>query len=281
MQTIMDDSTNFQRLLTEAVRSITQCGLHLITEYPLRFMRMRELPLPEYIPGLADDLKTPAYFEVLRAAQASFGVKAQGANRKQVRALQLLFRQVIVETAEANHWPPPIDDHAWRTGRIAVAVGKELGLPRPGLNELFWAGWLHDVGKLFILELADTLEAQGVNFEIILPLIRTHASLGGLLLESVYPLFTLGPICAVQHQESVDGTGYQGLHYEQLSAEGCIVGLADSYDATVTRVAWSAARVCEENRQQYARAGHPDDVVLMAFLRVVERYHTHWYPEMG
>lgn len=277
----MEDIQNFSVLLTQAVKSITQRGLCLIAEAPQRFMRMRELPLREYIPGLADDLKTPAYSEALRAAQASFGVRTQRANRNQVRALRLLFRKVIVESAEANHWPAPIDDHAWRTSRIAVAVGKELGLAKQELCELFWGGWLHDVGKLFVNELAETLEAQRVYPAMILPLMRTHAALGGLLLESVNPLFTLGAICAVQHQESVDGTGYQGLRYEQLTAEGCIVGLADSYDATVTRVAWSAARVCEENRQQYARAGHPEDAVLLAFLRVVERKHKHWYTLSG
>jgi HD-GYP domain-containing protein (c-di-GMP phosphodiesterase class II) len=240
-------------------------------------MQMHDLPLPDYIPDLVLDLQTPAYIEALGAAKDLFGVPAQEANSKQLRDLKGLFRQCIDETASVNHWPPVIDGHAWRTGRIAVAVGKELGLSQPDLCELFWGGWLHDVGKLFINELADTLEAQRVNYNMILPLVRTHASLGGLLLESVYPLFPIGMICAFQHQESVDGTGYQGLRYDQLTTEGRIVNIADSYDATVTRSAWSASKVCEECCQQYARASHPDDAVLLAFLRIVERFHTQWY----
>jgi hypothetical protein len=66
--------------------------------------------------------------------------------------------------------------------------------------------------------------------------------------------------------------------YDQLTTEGMIVNLADGYDATVTRVGWSLDQVCEEDRRIYSRAGHSDAPVLRAFLSVVHRMHTTWYP---
>lgn len=270
----------FQRLLAEAVRSMTRRGLHLIGENPERFAQMDQLPFPAYIPNLVEDLQTPAFTEALCAAENLFGVRAQAAEPGEIQVLRGIFRQCIVDTSVMNHWPPAIDDHTWRTGRIAVAMGKELGLSKTNLCELFWGGWLHDVGKLFILELSAVLEAQSVRFNMILPLMRAHASLGGLLLERIDPLFPIGKICAYQHQESVDGMGYpKGLRYEYLTIEGLIVGISDSYDATVTRVGWSASQVLDECRQQYTKAGHPDDAVLLAFIRTVERFHTQWYPD--
>jgi response regulator RpfG family c-di-GMP phosphodiesterase len=272
---------SFQWLLSEAVESITHRGINLIAEDPKRFMQMHELPFSAYIPDLVEDLRTPLYAKVLGAAKNLFGVKAEEANPKQLKTLRGLFRQCIDNTAAANHFPSPIDGHACRTARIAVMIGKELGLSKPELCELFWGGLLHDVGKLFTNELEAVLESQRIEYDMILPLVRTHASLGGLLLDSVNPLFPIGMICAYQHQESVDGTGYQGLRYEQITIEGRMVGLADGYDATVTRSAWSASQVRDECCQQYTRAGHPEDAALLAFLRVVDRFHAHWYPCQG
>jgi HD-GYP domain-containing protein (c-di-GMP phosphodiesterase class II) len=272
-----EDIQNFQWLLSEAVKSITHRGINLIAEDPKRFMQMHELPFTCYIPELVEDLRTPLYAKTLGAAKNLFGVKAREANPKQLKTLRGLFRQCIDNTATVNHFPSPIDGHACRTARIAVMIGKELGLSKPELYELFWGGLLHDVGKLFTNELEAVLEAQRIEYDMILPLVRTHASLGGLLLDSVNPLFPIGMICAYQHQESVDGTGYQGLRYEQITTEGRIVGLADGYDATVTRSAWNVSQVRDECCQQYTRAGHPDDAVLLAFLRTVERFHTRWY----
>lgn len=274
-----EDIRKFQWLLSEAVKTITNRGIDLIAEDPKRFMQMHELPFTSYIPDLVEDLQTPLYVKTLGIAKDLFGVKAQEANPEQLKALKGLFRQCVDNTATVNHYASPIDEHAWRTARIAVTIGKELGLSEPILYELFWGGLLHDVGKLFTNELEATLEAQRIEYDMILPLVRTHASLGGLLLESVYPLFPIGMICAYQHQESVDGTGYpKGLRYEHITTEGRIVNISDSYDATVTRSSWSTSQVCDECCQQYMTAGHPEDVVLLAFLRTVERFHTQWYP---
>jgi HD-GYP domain-containing protein (c-di-GMP phosphodiesterase class II) len=268
----------FQSLLAEATRSVTRRGLQLIGEDPERFAQMHARPFPAYIPELAEDLQTPAFFDALEAANDLFGTAAQYAGPGEIPAWRAVFRQCLAATSVANHWPLAIDDHTWRSARIAVAIGKELGLPQSTCCELFWGAWFHDVGKQFILELAAVLEAQKVQFKSILPLIRTHASLGGLLMERVSPLFALGEICAGQHQESVDGTGYPyGLSYGRLTTEGRIVNMSDAYDATVTRSGWSASQICDDCRQQYTSAGHPEDAVLLAFIRVVERYHQPWY----
>ncbi len=38
--------------------------------------------------------------------------------------------------------------HSERVGRIAVELGRELGLPEPDLGDIYLAGLLHDIGKI-------------------------------------------------------------------------------------------------------------------------------------
>jgi HD-GYP domain-containing protein (c-di-GMP phosphodiesterase class II) len=150
------------------------------------------------------------------------------------------------------------------------------------ISEIYWGGLLHDIGKLFVGELFVALDAQELPSPVTLPFIRAHACLGRSFLESVLPLFPTALTCAAFHQESVDGSGYpQGLTYYQLPVESQIVNLADGYDATVTRMGWSAAQVCADAEQMYARAGHPQAPVLSALIDVIHEHHLEWYPAVS
>ena len=56
--------------------------------------------------------------------------------------------------------------------------------------------------------------------------------------------------------------GVVSLTIDELTMEGRIAHLADSYDATVTRSGWSAARVCDGFRETYRKIGRSDDAIF-------------------
>jgi HD-GYP domain-containing protein (c-di-GMP phosphodiesterase class II) len=269
----------FQRLIAETSRSITACGLALYAACPGKYANLTDLSFPAYIPHLAEALRTPRFADTLASAQELFGEPAQGLVGKALEALRQTFFDSIWQAASAQTWFPQEGGHSSRVARVAAALAEELGFSPSEIHEIHWGGLLHDVGKLFVGELFEALLAQGLPLEVTMPFIRAHASLGGEFMASVFPLFPTAQVCATHHQESVDGSGYPaGLRYEQLPLEGQIANLADGYDATVTRMGWTAQQMSADARQMYTRACHPQAPILQAYLRTIEKSHAAWYP---
>jgi len=269
----------FLQLLAEASHTITARGLALYAADPPKYAQLAALPFPAYIPLLAEELKTPAFLELLSASRLLFGEPSRGLTDLDLETLRQHFYQLIGQAASSQTWFPQEGGHSQRVARIAATLAEQLGYSSPEIHEITWGGLLHDVGKLFVGELFVALEGQGLPSPVTLPFIRAHASLGRSFLESVLPLFPTALTCAALHQESVDGSGYpQGLTYAQLTVESQIVNLADGYDATVTRMGWSAPQVCIDAEQMYARAGHPDALILSTFIYIVNEHHQEWYP---
>jgi hypothetical protein len=269
----------FQQLLSASSQSILRCGLSLYASTPEKYARLASLPFPAYIPSLAQDLKTPEYSACLSSARLLFGESAQDLPPSELEALRQHFFDCTWRAASTQTWFPQECGHAYRVARNAAALAAQLGCSDHEVGEIYWGGLLHDIGKIFVGELFVALADQGLPIETTMPFIRTHASLGGDFLESVLPLFSIPLVCAAQHQESVDGSGYpEGLRYEQLTIPGQIANIADGYDATVTRLGWSASQICNDIQSMYTRAGHPQAPILSAFLQLVEERHCDWYP---
>jgi hypothetical protein len=272
----------FQQFLAASSQSITARGLALYASDPQKFSQLAVLPFPDYIPALSEDLKTPDYTELLSSASSLFGESAISLAPSALEPLRLRFFDCFWQTASTQTWFPQEGGHAFRVARNSAALASQLGCSDSEVGEIYWGGLLHDIGKVFVGELFVALADQGLPIEITMPFIRTHASLGRDFLESVHPLFTNSLVCAAQHQESVDGSGYpDGLRYEQLTLHGQIVNIADGYDATVTRLGWSASQICADIQSMYARAGYPHAPILSAFIHLVEKYHLQWYPSSG
>jgi HD-GYP domain-containing protein (c-di-GMP phosphodiesterase class II) len=259
--------------IQSAAVSVCRRGFDLLAESPERFQLMSGQAFNAYLPALAADLQTAELYDLLdqaRAWQRNLAIAASTPLSRE--AGRLVFWQCLQNAVPSLDWT-----HPQRVARISILVGAELGFSEPALEDLYWGALLHDVGKIFVEDFVNFIEKEGFTFAV-MPMMRTHAALGRLFMESVRPLFPLGALCAGQHQESVDGSGYpDGLSYEQLTVVGKIVNLADGYDATVTRVGWTLAEACEEAKRLYLLAGYGDAPVLQAFLRIVARYHSTWY----
>jgi HD-GYP domain-containing protein (c-di-GMP phosphodiesterase class II) len=124
-------------------------------------------------------------------------------------------------------------DTAGHSERVAVnarALGVELGLEDDDLARLYWAGLLHDVGKIVVpesvLHKPDALSAEEWA------LMHSHVSVGEELIRQASPDFLAVAEAVGAHHEKWDGTGYP-MHRsrEHIPLLGRILAVADVFEA--------------------------------------------------
>jgi putative nucleotidyltransferase with HDIG domain len=164
--------------------------------------------------------------------------------------------------------------HSERVARIALELGRELELPELELANLYFAGLLHDVGKIgvpdHILCKRDRLTPE----EIVL--IRQHVLIGCRILHHFGEISHLVPL-VLHHHERYDGHGYPyGLSGEAIPPLARILAVADSYDAMNTSRSYRTALPRERIEQilEHGRNRQWDGKVVDAFFRIKERIDT-------
>ncbi|HEY9765509.1 MAG TPA: HD domain-containing phosphohydrolase [Chroococcales cyanobacterium] len=108
--------------------------------------------------------------------------------------------------------------HSLRVAVACVQLGAEAGLPAAALRDLFYAGLLHDIGEIGLLD-----EPQGPQ--------NQHPAAGARIV-SLIP--SLGQAAEVirHHQERFDGTGFPAkLHGEQIPLSAQILALCNAVDS--------------------------------------------------
>lgn len=131
---------------------------------------------------------------------------------------------------------PYTKDHSRRVSNYAKQMAIKMGLPDDEISEIEEAGWLHDIGKLAIND--NVLLKPGKLDDNEFFHMRSHASLGGVLLDN---LFENGEFKNVKdyakyHHERYDGRGYPDkLAGEEIPLGARILCLADSFDAMTTQ----------------------------------------------
>jgi HD-GYP domain-containing protein (c-di-GMP phosphodiesterase class II) len=131
--------------------------------------------------------------------------------------------------------------HAMATGVWAVLLGRHLGLDEESLNDLGLGGTLLDLGKARLPkelitrpEALDDSEWMRMRTHVTLSLdaVRGDATLTDRVREMI-----------ATHHERHDGSGYpRRLKGTEIPVFGRIAGIADSYDAMISRRPWAAPR---------------------------------------
>jgi HD-GYP domain-containing protein (c-di-GMP phosphodiesterase class II) len=132
-------------------------------------------------------------------------------------------------TAAIDAKDPHTRGHSERVARIAVRLGKQMGLPPVVLSDLYLAGLLHDIGKIGIRDsvLRKPGRLTGEEFEHI----KQHPVIGDRLVSNIRPLEHLRPGVR-HHHERWDGGGYpDGQAGERIPLQARILAVADSCDA--------------------------------------------------
>ena len=124
----------------------------------------------------------------------------------------------------------PTGGHSSRVAHNSRVLAIALGLAREDLRAVYWAGLLHDLGKIGTPE--KILQKPGRLTDEETRTMRRHADMGADLLLSVSP--ELRPIAEGirAHHERWDGTGYpRGLAGEHIPLVGRIVSVVDVFEA--------------------------------------------------
>jgi HD-GYP domain-containing protein (c-di-GMP phosphodiesterase class II) len=122
--------------------------------------------------------------------------------------------------------------HSERVGDLARLVGEALNLPRVHVQNIEWAGLLHDVGKIGVPE--HILNKPGVLTPEEFEAMKRHAQIG---YEVLRPVAQLEPVLAAVlcHHENHDGSGYpEGLRGDEIPIDAQIIHIVDIFDALTT-----------------------------------------------
>lgn len=119
--------------------------------------------------------------------------------------------------------------HSVKVAIHSYRWSRRMKLTKEQCRDLFWAGLLHDIGKIKLVQ--SKLNKKEKLTEEEFEHIKQHVELGVILLRKYKVKET---ICMIveQHHERDDGTGYpKGLKENKICIEAKILRHADIYDA--------------------------------------------------
>jgi putative two-component system response regulator len=181
----------------------------------------------------ADDFitKPPNKMELLARSKSLIKLKKLNDNLASVE--YVLFS--LARTVEAKD--KYTKGHVERVSKMAIILGRNMGLTESEMEALRFGGILHDIGKItipeYILNKPGPLNPEEVE------VMKSHPIAGYNI---CLPLKkNLGQALDVirQHHEKLDGSGYpDGLKNKDISIASRIMAVVDIYDALVTNRAY-------------------------------------------
>ncbi|WP_248929337.1 HD-GYP domain-containing protein [Paenibacillus hamazuiensis] len=154
-------------------------------------------------------------------------------------------------------------------------LGKWHGLPQKDLMPVALGGLLHDIGNSKIDDAI--LYKPGKLTEQELEEVKRHTVIGYNILKSLPAVNEGVKLCAVQHHEREDGSGYPlGVKGDKIHLYAKIVAIADMFHAMTTHRAHKKAEspylVLEELFQE--AFGKLDPVLVQTFINKVTQFHN-------
>ncbi len=119
--------------------------------------------------------------------------------------------------------------HSQRVADYSLAIAKRLGKSEEEQRIIYYAGLLHDVGKIRVPE--EVINKPGKLTEDEFEQIKVHPISGYHILKGIHDDEQIAQ-GAKYHHERYDGKGYpNGLEGESIPEISRIIGVADAYDA--------------------------------------------------
>jgi ribonuclease P protein subunit RPR2 len=203
------------------------------------------------------------YAADLRETFKSERERAQQLSRSYMATVRALSNAVEARDAYTGK-------HAERVARYAIAIGRELGLPRPDAPEIEFGFLLHDIGKLAVPD--SILFKPGPLTAEERLLMSRHTIVGAEIMRDIEFLAEASKVVR-SHHERWDGSGYpDGLAGEEIPLTARVFAVADVFDALTTDRPYRPALSFEEAHAMIvAESGsHFDPAVVDAFRRIGE-----------
>ena len=120
---------------------------------------------------------------------------------------------------------PYTGGHQKHVAQLSRAIAIEIGLADEQIQGIYFAGLIHDIGKLAVP--IEILVKPGKISDLETLMIRTHAQAGWDILREIEFPWPIAQI-VLQHHERMDGSGYPaGLDGKHILKEARIIAVAD------------------------------------------------------
>lgn len=205
----------------------------------------------------------------MRTAELHQSLQELDAANRKIKAgyLETIYRL----TATAEHRDEETGSHIRRIGHYSKLLAEKLALSAEESEAIFHAGPMHDLGKVGIPDniLHKPAALTPGEFEVM----KGHTTIGANILKNSSSRYLqCAENIALSHHENWDGSGYpSGLAGGDIPIEGCIVKMADVYDALRSRRPYkttldhqTAGRIIFGGDDK-TRPGHFAPAVLEAF----------------
>ncbi len=160
--------------------------------------------------------------------------------RNQHKATRRLFRQTATALVNAIDAKDTYSrGHSLRVAEYSMRIAEAYGMDEEECRKVYYAGLLHDVGKIGIP--IEIINKKGKLTEEEFDVIKGHSKMGNQILSSIseYPFLCVG---AHYHHERYDGKGYPGECGKDAIPEiARIISVADSYDAMTSNRSYRKA----------------------------------------
>ena len=150
--------------------------------------------------------------------------------KEQEKGAKRLFEQTITSMVTAIDAKDEYScGHSVRVAEYSRKIAEYMGKSEEECEQIFYAGLLHDVGKIGIAD--GILTKNGKLTPAEYDEIKKHPEIGSKILSGIreYPFLSIG---ARYHHERYDGKGYpEGRKGEDIPEIARIISIADAYDA--------------------------------------------------
>ncbi len=215
---------------------------------------------------------------LVQAEKAKFIDELNEKNRELEELSHEIF-EAIAKAIDVND--PYTAGHSRRVAQYAKMIALRMGLSPNEIEEVYYAGLIHDVGKLGLDNKIINKNGRLTNEEF--AEIKRHPSLGYEILKdiSVKGKFADGAKC---HHERIDGKGYpDGLSGKDISLLARIISFADAFDAMTSKRPYRDVLPQEVAREQIEKGigTQFDPVIARIMLDMIDEdtgYHTRQMP---
>lgn len=160
--------------------------------------------------------------------------------------------------------------HSQRVADYSLAIAKRMGKSDKEQKIIYYAGLLHDVGKIRVPE--DVINKAGKLTDEEFNQIKIHPISGFHILKDIYEDKELS-FGAKFHHERYDGKGYpNGLSGENIPEIARIIGVADAYDAMASNRSYRNALPQEVVRSEIekGRGTQFDPAIADIMLQMID-----------
>ena len=223
-----------------------------------------------------DYIKLMATLNELNELKASLEIQVQNRTHeldKEKKSYEELTLETLSSLANVidakDHYT---NGHSFRVAAYSKGIAEELGLSPTEVERIYFAGLIHDVGKIGINEAILTKPGKLSLEEY--QAIQAHSSLGGDILKGIkqFPIFEE---VARNHHERFDGRGYPDkLAGERIPFCARIVTVADTFDAMTSDRSYRKALSDEVAIKELIdyKGTQFDPQMVDAFLNLIKKY---------